>query len=160
MALPHYHTMPSALADPVYRNLFEIVLITPTLLLQESIYDQNINFISDKNSNGCIDSIIEMTFSFNEVSFKNWNSKDFLNDIGFILLTLHEKTGNILKKELIEVRFLSSNVNFNYSGDDILSIQLRLENLGVVHIDNSESVESIQKRLNRERKLNDLIGSI
>ena len=100
-----------------------------------------------------------MTFTFNEKSFKDWNSKDYLNDIGYVLLTIHYKSGNILSKELIEVQFISSKVNFNYSGDDILSIQLRLENLGIEQ-NISVSVEDIQKRMIRERKLNDLVGSI
>ena len=158
MALPHFHTMPT-LPDPVFQNLFEIVLITPTLIVHDQIYDQNINFISEKNEDGSCSSIIEMTFTFNEKSFKDWNSKDYLNDIGYVLLTIHYKSGNILSKELIEVQFISSKVNFNYSGDDILSIQLRLENLGIEQ-NISVSVEDIQKRMIRERKLNDLVGSI
>jgi len=158
MALPHYHTMPT-LPDPIYRNLFEIVLITPTLILQELLYDQNISFISEKNSDASVISIIEMTFTFSQDSIKDWNTKDYLNDIGYVLLTIHDKSGNILSKELIEVRFISSKVNFNYSGDDILSIQLRLENLGIEQ-NILESIDVVQKRLNRVRRLNDLIGSI
>jgi hypothetical protein len=158
MALPHYHTMPT-LPDPIYRNLFEIVLITPTLILQELLYDQNISFISEKNSDASVISIIEMTFTFSQDSIKDWNTKDYLNDIGYVLLTIHDKSGNILSKELIEVQFISSKVNFNYSGGDILSIQLRLENLGIEQ-NILESIDVVQKRLNRVRRLNDLIGSI
>jgi hypothetical protein len=158
MALPHYHTMPT-LPDPVFQNLFEVVIITPSLIIQENIYDQNINFISEKNSDASVISIIEMAFTFNQDSIKDWNTKDYLNDIGYVLLTIHDKSGNILSKELIEVRFISSKVNFNYSGDDILSIQLRLENLGIEQ-NILESIDVVQKRLNRVRRLNDLIGSI
>jgi hypothetical protein len=158
MDLPHYHTMPT-LPDPVFQNLFEVVIITPSLIIQENIYDQNINFISEKNSDASVISIIEMAFTFNQDSIKDWNTKDYLNDIGYVLLTIHDKSGNILSRELIEVRFISSKVNFNYSGDDILSIQLRLENLGIEQ-NILESIDVVQKRLNRVRRLNDLIGSI
>jgi hypothetical protein len=147
------------LPDPVFQNLFEVVIITPSLIIQENIYDQNINFISEKNSDASVISIIEMAFTFNQDSIKDWNTKDYLNDIGYVLLTIHDKSGNILSKELIEVRFISSKVNFNYSGDDILSIQLRLENLGIEQ-NILESIDVVQKRLNRVRRLNDLIGSI
>lgn len=153
MALPHFAKNQP---DSIYGNLFEVALITPTLVLQEHIYDQNINFISEKNSDGSITSIIEMTFTFNQNSIKDWNTKDYLNDIGYVLLTIHDKIGNILSKELIEVQFISSKVNFNYSGDDILSIQLRLENLGIEQ-NILESIDGIQKRLNRVRRLNQLI---
>ena len=158
MALPNCHTMPT-LPDPVFQNLFEIVLITPTLIVLDQIYDQNINFISEKNKDGSCSSIIEMTFTFNEKSFKDWNSKDYLNDIGYILMTIHDKKGDVLNRELIEVEFISSKLTFNYSGDDILFIQIRLKNIGIEQ-NISVSVEDIQKRMIRERKLNDLVGSI
>lgn len=146
------------LPDPIYRNLFEIVLITPTLIIQELLCNQNtiVNFISEKNSEGSITSIIEVSFTFNQDSFKDWNTKDYLNDIGYVLLTIHEKSGSIFTKELIEVQFISSKVNFNYSGDDILSIQLRLENLGTEQ-NIQESIYVIQKRLNRQHKLKQLL---
>jgi hypothetical protein len=70
MALPHYHTMPT-LPDPVFQNLFEVVIITPSLIIQENIYDRNINFISEKNSDASVISIIEMAFTFNQDSIKD-----------------------------------------------------------------------------------------
>lgn len=85
MDLPHI-AMPT-LPDPVFQNLFEVVIVTTTLIVIDQIYDQNINFISEKNKDGSCSSIIEMTFTFNEKSFKDWNSKDYLNDIGYILMT-------------------------------------------------------------------------
>ena len=157
MPLPHIHNI-STLSDQVFRNFFEIVLITPSLIIQEQIYDQDINFFSEKNKDGTFSSIIDITFTFSEKIFKDWNTKDYLNDIFNILLTTYDKKGDLLIRELIEVEFISSNVNFNYSCDDILSIQIKLKNVGIEQ-NISESPADIQKRMIRESKIKKLISS-
>jgi hypothetical protein len=146
----------SKLISPVYQNLFDIVLISPNLIIHENIYDQNINLISEKNSDGSFSSYIEISFSFDEKSFKGYNTKDYLNDIGYILLELYEKTGNTLSKELIQVEFISSNMILSHQAYNLIKIQIRLKNLGIEK-DPSESAEGIQIRMNREIKLNQLI---
>jgi len=144
------------LINPVYQNLFDIVLISPNLIIHENIYDQNINLISEKNSDGSFSSYIEISFSFDEKSFKDYNTKDYLNDIGYILLEVYEKTGNTLSKELIQVEFISSNMILSHQTNNLIKIKIRLKNLGIEK-DTSESVEGIQIRMNREIKLNQLI---
>lgn len=155
MPLPHYNTMPT---DPIYRNNFEFILITPTLIVMDQIYDQNINYVSEKNLDGSCSSFIDISFSFNESSFKDYNTKDYLNDIGYVYLSVYDSKGMIINRELIIVEFVSSNVNFNYTDGSLLGINIRLKNNGIENIDESTNlnVDAIRKKLLRNRKLDSL----
>ncbi len=51
MALLHYHTIPTTAPNPVYQNLFEIFLISPTFILLDQLFDQKLEFINSRNEN-------------------------------------------------------------------------------------------------------------
>jgi hypothetical protein len=150
MALPHYHTMPT-LTDPVYQNLFEVILISPTFIIFEELFDHKVEFINNETDN-----LINLNFTINEKFLKNEDIYNIFKDIHYIHLTIHNKKGEILKKELLVVKFKSSQFTFRYSDSKLLDISLVVYNKGIDECDVDPYM--IQKRLIRDSKINEVFN--
>jgi len=148
MPLPHYHTMPT-LPDPVYQNLFEIVLISPTFIMFEELFDQKVEIIDNETEN-----LINLNLTINEKFLKNEDMYNTFKDIHYMQLTIHNKKGEILKKDLLVVKFKSSKFTFQYSDPKLLDIDLVFYNSGIEEFDGDPYM--IQKRLIRDSKINQL----
>jgi hypothetical protein len=151
MALPHYHTMPRT-PDPVYQNLFEIILISPTFILLDELFDQKLEFINSENEN-----LVNLSFTISEDFLKGNDLCDVFKDIHYIHLTTHDSKGYIIKRELILVKFKSSKFTFQYSDPKLLEIDLVVENIASEEC--SETPHSIQKRIIRESKIDSCLES-
>jgi hypothetical protein len=151
MALPHYHTMPTA-PNPVYQNLFEIVLISPTFILLDALFDQKLEFINNVNEN-----LVNLSFTISEDFLKDNDLCDVFKDIHYIHLTTHDSRGYITKRELILVKFKSSKFTFQYSDTGILEINLVVEN--IAREECGETPHLIQKRIMREAKIDSCLES-
>jgi hypothetical protein len=115
--LPNYHSIPT-LPDPVYQNLFEVILISPTFIIFEELFDQKVEFINNETEN-----LINLNFTINEKFLKNEDMYNIFKDIHYIHFSVHNMKGEILKKELLIVKFKSSQFTFQYSDSKLLNFK-------------------------------------
>ncbi len=153
MPLPHYHSSMEPIY-PVSKSLFNIILITPNFYIED--LTSNVSFINTKSEN-----IIDISFNLNTNNFKKFNLDNYLKDIGYIVHSVESIDGDVLKKFLIDVKFISSEVKFSHNDSDILFIKLKVLNLKSSELDNSDSTlyhfDNFIKSLQRELKIENIL---